>query len=739
MYESSPGMGLPPAASHPLAAESALRALDSESTAWDPAERQAWSAAIAALLNLPKQRLEQPGASRTLAPPLYGQWYAATDALDPASPPPWFQDLNADPRLRAASALGWQIVQNDQQQLLAGAWAQVEGVREANAELRQAQLAREVALRLYERHVLVRSSSSVAAFTDPLHARVRMLSSETGQKTVRALVRESPLRVGVLQPAFARLARPLGPVGVRQGRALAPRAASSTLLQRIDRGALVAAPPAPVPKTMATASRAAAEIAPPWLTPHVADWLAKLPHAAWVVMEALLELVLAVWPHFVDPPLRSELEAFLTEIQQALHVGGLPGDDIRRRIAARDGKLAPEHILSAPARAGFVARELRPDGTIDRLPASTAPEDTRFRNAVAVAFGDVNAPAIAGDVLRPIDVDSAAQTLLAALDPRTTVQATFGERLTVTGVPWSPPDPLDPVMAAPSFPQPLYKPLFDISPEWILTGLDQLPADSVTLARTNVRFIESVMVGANDEMGRTLLFNEYPTDQRGTYFRQFWDVNGVPNPAPDIQPIARWSKTAALGDNSSRPNPNYLVLVLRAEVLRRYPNMVVYAVKAEWTADGRRAVPATNAEELLPDFLGTLGVGAGFWGFRLDVDKARGASSQDAGDAGWYFALQEHPSEPRFGLEPATSAFATAVTSWPTTRWSDLAADAIALAGLDYIDLTATLPIVSSVVDPKQAAWHASDGARASDLAYVTYREPTRLLVHASRMIPPDV
>jgi hypothetical protein len=239
-------------------------------------------------------------------------------------------------------------------------------------------------------------------------------------------------------------------------------------------------------------------------------------------------------------------------------------------------------------------------------------------------------------------------------------------------------------------------------------------------------------------MGRTLLFNEYPTDQRGTYFRQFWDVNGVPNPQPDVQPIAQWPKTAALGDNSSRPNPNYLVLVLRAEVLRRYPNMVLYAVQAQWTADGRRGVPATNAVELPPDFLGTLGIGAGFWGFRLDIDEARGAVSPDAGAAGWYFAIQEHPSEPRFGLEPAASTFATAPTSWPTMRWSDLVADEGSLGGLTYIDLNAALPTVSGIVDAKHAAWHAGDGARSSDVAYITYREPARLLVHASRMIPAD-
>jgi hypothetical protein len=32
------------------------------------------------------------------------------------------------------------------------------------------------------------------------------------------------------------------------------------------------------------------------------------------------------------------------------------------------------------------------------------------------------------------------------------------------------------------------------------------------------------MVGLNHEFARELLWREYPTDQRGSYFRQFWDV-----------------------------------------------------------------------------------------------------------------------------------------------------------------------------------------------------------------------
>ncbi len=46
-------------------------------------------------------------------------------------------------------------------------------------------------------------------------------------------------------------------------------------------------------------------------------------------------------------------------------------------------------------------------------------------------------------------------------------------------------------------------------------------------------FSESNMVGLNHEMARELLWSEFPTDQRSTSFRQFWDTSeSNPDPTP---------------------------------------------------------------------------------------------------------------------------------------------------------------------------------------------------------------
>ena len=47
------------------------------------------------------------------------------------------------------------------------------------------------------------------------------------------------------------------------------------------------------------------------------------------------------------------------------------------------------------------------------------------------------------------------------------------------------------------------------------------------------------MTGLNHEFGRELLWREYPTDQRGSYFRQFWDVKGIITDDSDLTPEKR--------------------------------------------------------------------------------------------------------------------------------------------------------------------------------------------------------
>src|SRR5690606_21034930 len=120
-----------------------------------------------------------------------------------------------------------------------------------------------------------------------------------------------------------------------------------------------------------------------------------------------------------------------------------------------------------------------------------------------------------------------------------------------------------------------------------------------------------------------LLYHEYPTDQQGTYFRQFWDVRGMISPSGtppdpeslrDITPIHSWPASSRLGEHSGRnpvPRDGHLVLLIKAEVLRRYPTTMVYAIRTVLDEHGRRVL---SDEYAYPVFEGHLEPDIAFFG-----------------------------------------------------------------------------------------------------------------------------
>jgi hypothetical protein len=377
-------------------------------------------------------------------------------------------------------------------------------------------------------------------------------------------------------------------------------------------------------------------------------------------------------------------------------------------------------------------------------------------------------------------------TLLTRLDPAVTVprraQAliSLSSRFIRTQI-----DPLDTIMAAPDFPQPMYAPLRDLSPDYVLPGVELILPDTVGLLQTNHKFIESYMVGLNYEMGRQLLWNNYPTDQRGSYFRQFWDVSAyVPTPSDptdpaqltemlkDIPLIHTWPKPVPLGQHPNRTDIvlKNVVLLVRGELFKRYPNAIVYAGKAK--RQGQSLVLDETAEKY-PIFRGVLPTDITFFGFNLSEDDARGgtATSPD----GYFFVFQEQPSEPRFGLEPNEKE--AAVTQWADLAWTNFGGGAggggtppprfempylgdtirgnlikespwrLASQVFDIVINSTGVPdALSSTLHPVRiasgASFNAMDapnqwGVNSAQTAYILLRLPFRILMHADLMLPP--
>ncbi|MGB2722993.1 MAG: hypothetical protein WBC46_00390, partial [Nitrospira sp.] len=287
---------------------------------------------------------------------------------------------------------------------------------------------------------------------------------------------------------------------------------------------------------------------------------------------------------------------------------------------------------------------------------------------------------------------------------------------------------------APSFPQPMYEPLRDYAPDMLLPGMDLVPSNTIALLKTNPALIEAYMVGLNHEMSRELLWRGFPTDQRGTYFRQFWDAGGDELPTTDAQREARfditritsWAADSLLGSHSARGSAvGQMVLLIRGDLLRRYPRAMVYALESVWSPDGTRRELGTT--ERYPIFRATQAPDITMLGFPLTEADVRGADNKAGGHPGWFFVLQEQPTEPRFGMDVATTYGGTPA-HWPDLTWGNLAPDEAALKQIVYVPIDGLLK--NTVVD--QIPW----GKNSAHMATITRQPPFRVAVHARTWLP---
>lgn len=246
---------------------------------------------------------------------------------------------------------------------------------------------------------------------------------------------------------------------------------------------------------------------------------------------------------------------------------------------------------------------------------------------------------------------------------------------------------LDPILAAPKIDTPLIDPLEEMGLDWLLPGLADVPPNTVSLVEPDPEFVEAYLVGANHEIGREMLWRGFPTDQRGTVFARFWDRRGAVAsadalvPDHDIDAIAGWDPASALGDHLGVGTPALVVLLLRADLLLRYPRATIYLHRARWVRDGNGDIVETDGLSQrepvpLPDdaawaqyvrfpaFVHRAGSDLAFLGYPADRQDVHGLDRTEVpprsrdDQAGWYAVFQEQPTEPRFGLVPGLPASA---------------------------------------------------------------------------------
>lgn len=711
-----------------------------------------------------------------ITPPLYGTWHALTkrllarrDGTPVENPGNWVHRLNLDPRHRAAAGLGTKVVRDRQEDYMNAAWQQVGDVLEANRLMRLAQLGKAASQAWYSKNLAVLERDAPEQFlamSAPLARRVVI----GGAFTVHKQVAESRVPAAVTSTAMRRVLRPNGRLAKAFGpRDAAPRAAVR-LIQRLNEGSLTSAQPPSIPAGEATV-RGLAETLLGSVPPVLVDLLRHPRLPLWILIAGLilaLILFLIGLGALALIVVAAAAAAFMYLRQQAAVV------------QASDGILPEnetvESVDTLPTDASFAAT---PFGVPFSGAAAVGPDSAdavRFKTALRSALelardaSKVNAPVPRTE----LDIPDLASGVFSAIDPARTIPRRFYKNVRL-------PDRIKDglteefieAMAYPRIDEPMFRPLTVLGSELFLPNIGLIPQNSISLLETNQPFIESYMVGLNHEFARELLFREYPTDQRCSSFRQFWDASGFRDTEGlsadalreklyDIPKLHRWSKTSTLGAHDNRQPPgspprNEVVLSIRGELLKRYPTAVIYAHRADWQRPNgvidksliREPIELTEAEEDDPPldkvknplYEARVDPDITFFGFDLTVEEAKG--NPDADDPGWFFVIKERPGEPRFGLDIERGG--APINTWSDLAWEDVTTEHDYLRirpGMQAHQLTTAPPSsegdeeMEQHLEDRQLRW--DENTNAADVAYVLYQLPVLVAVHAAEMLPKD-
>jgi hypothetical protein len=742
-------------------------------------------------------------ADPLITPPIYGRWHAMIervlkdrDGSDIHHDYNWVNELNLDPRYRVSAHFGTRVVQENQEEYMNAAWEQIGDVLKANEKIRLAQFAMAAADIWYAKHVQPMAKSNPQKFmmlSAPVQRRVVM-----DGLTVHQVVRESVLPTAVVSAPMRRIIRPRGRLVRRlQQHSPAIDFRPETLVEKLSTGKIVVSPPKKIPPGLPAASQLADALTPPGIPDVLAQWLRNMPWLPWALLVAALLLILLL---LLLGPLGWGLAALIASgalylfSQLQRWIQGLQAAD-----AIKPGEQRPEVVDRLPKSADF---QLVPIGSAsgpERGSAVDSPAAIRFKAGLRDAFQLVEGTrkTIPDPVpFKRIDIPRVADVVASKLNPKTTIPNWTWAHVRFPA--WIR-DQLEKeifteAMAYPRFDYPMYKPLANISADLFLPNINLIEYNSITLLETNQEFIEAYMVGLNHEFARELLWREYPTDQRGSYFRQFWDVSTllvsdvsdhagkteeeIREMYRDIPKLHLWSRISKLGEHDNRQKPGEpeteeVVLVIRGELLKKYPNAVIYAHKAVWapkskddpTFDKTQSRVLYKAEEgdkekplfdviRTPLYRAQVEPDITFLGFKLDIEEAKGDSDPETPtlqNAGWFFVIKERPGEPRFGFDiPKEDVDAAANLTWNDISWTEVlpgqgVIDAVNPAGT--IALAASVPpglpdatsqdFLNQRAEDLQIQWNGGGHAvDAADLAYILYQVPVLVAIHAAEMLP---
>ena len=585
-----------------------------------------------------------------VGPPIYAQYQSSLQAF-PEDDTQWISDLNLNVRHRVAAGLGVFLVQKLQEELMHSAWQQLGDIQEVEQRKRQAQLGNEVNQKLYQKNFA------------PLVHDLDSTDDPSGSRNLADLYFYQ-----LTAPAHSRI----------------PLENSATL-----------------------------------------------PQAAQEQQTSLIAPTYQAWSRSKQLPSSGTTSAFrkLSRPKGAIAKRMQAAASLEEPITVKSssvGKTIPESLNSALKPLGNVRLDLLGQRKLWQARSQTSGSgglDTAALSRMESVLETLNPYLLAlntptsddGTLILPVNRsfgDNISQ-LDNSLNPNATVPTDQFISLTQTSSNQSQNGQEETIainepIPHPTFPQAMYKPVQEFAADYLLPGADRIDENTVTVLDINGEFIEAFMLGLNHEMARELLWRNYPTDQRGTYFQNFWSQDTI-----DLEKIHLWFSSSPLGTAlkagwqaqiGEGQSSDQLALIVRGELLRRFPHTIIYAIEAA-------SETSLGSDRKYPIHRGTLGDGIVFLLFNLDETEA-------GGNPGWFFIFQQQPTEARFGLN-----------SDPTKP--DLSWDDTGIAPGDYLSAVAIPPPLAGN-QGTEPVWDFN----SAHTAEILLRKPFSLGIHAKRLLP---
>ena len=741
--------GVSPTNPPQLGLEGALKAPDMQSTNYPGGDQ--FQTELKELVNLPFKVLEEnENADPIISVPFYGGRHAKKNPdkdipLDIAKNT-WLHALNKDPRTRVAAGFGTTAVQKNQETYMRKAWAQIQNILDANKKIKTTVFHMNVALKFAQKTFDKVSSNALIAMSRPVLSRI--MGSPT---TLYQQIKESKLPAAVFSGAFRKITT-LQNNRLTKKETDGKKIEYEKMVTDLNIGKLTAAPAKQMPGGVFTLKVAADKISPQQF-PGSVSWLIEKRKIISIVLIVAF-ILLAVFTGLY----------IVSGLLVAATIGGYVyenklGNDKSAAAEILDPQKEFEAIPNIPQQPNFTLR-LDSDVTTP-LPTITSRntdsiEAKNYRTALTEMTKRLSLREPEKEML-PLSLENTHAKVKDGIHPH----KTFPKRLKALVkfpeyIKMEEPKTIFPAMAYPDIEDPMYKKLTEISDEAFLPNLKLIKNNTISLLLTNQQFIESYMVGLNHEMGRELLWREYPTDQRGSYFRQFWDVSGIIGPSSpdgkltaeekalfkDITPIHEWDEaTEELGTHNNRksetPDEEQLVLTIRGDLLKKYPNTLVFAQKAvaanssDNNDDGKSielnlSDTAFKAQVKFPIYKAEILPDIKFYGFDLTEARATGtAPGPDPDNLGWYFVIMQAPGAPSFGMDINFNQ-SEGELSWDDLSWESFSDEVLTQEKrfIKKIDAPTIQPI-------DQVTW----GTDSASMAYILFQKPNMVAVHARKML----